>query len=384
MLVNAGRGAQAFGIFLIVLMLDDLFFTVLFPGANHGLVRMLINRVGWRVFATISQLVGKYRHAVLSFAGPVLITAHIVVWVVLFIAGYGLVYWPVLGNAIHGISGINASSFIAAVYYSGFDFTTLGTGGIVPLTGPYRLLTITEAVLGFSTITLVLTYFQSVYSAIVGRNAFVLGLHSSTARTGSPAELLVGIGPAGDFSTATVALSRMGSDLLHVFESHRAYPILRYFHFPSGYKSLPYMLFVMLDTAALIRSALDPSQYRSVIESSATTQVWEGGLHEIDELLATLIPRRLYNETKRSDSEREAWWADHYRQARTRLEEAGISTEPDVEHGTRRYIELRRHYDAQIVALTRYLRYPLADVFQTLSDAEGRKHQRNEQTLSAR
>lgn len=59
-------------------------------------------------------------------------------------------------------------------YYSGYSLTTLGTGDIVPKTATYRLLTVLEAVLGFSTFTRTLTYFLSVYSALRQRNVFAL------------------------------------------------------------------------------------------------------------------------------------------------------------------------------------------------------------------
>jgi len=50
----------------------------------------------------------------------------------------------------------------------------------VPATGLWRILTIVDTASGFVTISMVITYFLSVYGNLGSRNAFALGLHHRT------------------------------------------------------------------------------------------------------------------------------------------------------------------------------------------------------------
>lgn len=117
------------------------------------------------------------------------------------------------------------TDFVTAIYYSGYTVTTLGTGELTPQTSTYRLLMILEAVLGFSVLTMTLTYFESVYNHLIERNTFALSLHHRTARTVDAAELLARIGTSGDFdSSARQDISNMAQKLLNILESHHSYP----------------------------------------------------------------------------------------------------------------------------------------------------------------
>lgn len=127
-------------------------------------------------------------------------------------------------------TGSTPTDFVTAIYYSGYTLTTLGTGELTPQTSTYRLIMILEAVLGFSVLTMTLTYFESVYSHPIERNTFALSLHHRTARTADAAELLASIGSSEDFdSSVRQDISNMAQKLLNILESHHSYPTLGYF-----------------------------------------------------------------------------------------------------------------------------------------------------------
>src|SRR4051794_17079420 len=139
-----------------------------------------------------------------------------------------MIYKPALGTAITASSGPTRPDWATAIYYSGFNVTTLGVGNVAANTGPYRLLTIIEAGQGGAFFGMVITYFLSVYSDLSSRNAFAQGLHHLTGRTGSAAELLARLADGADLETAGRHLSSKAEFLRQIYQTHRFYPILRY------------------------------------------------------------------------------------------------------------------------------------------------------------
>lgn len=192
-----------------------------------------------------------------------------------------------------------------------------------------------------------------VYSALVRRDTFGLSLEYRSGATGDPAELLALLGPNGDFSGSRQALSGIGASVLDVFESANTYRVLRYFHHHRNCNALPRILLMALETATLIRSALHPEVYRTLVNSAAVAELWGGGLNVLNELSRSFLPRDLIEETHLPEQE----WRGRYDRAAACLRAAGIETEPDREAGVRRYIALRRQWNAPVVALALYLQY---------------------------
>jgi hypothetical protein len=150
--------------------------------------------------------------------------------------GFALIFWSALGTEIQADKGPTPTDFITALYLSGYSLTTLATGDITPQTSTYRFLMILEAALGFSVLTVTLTYLQSVYSQLIQRNTFALSLHHRTARTADAAELLARMGASGDFdSSARQDIANMAEKLLNILESHHSYPSLGYFRWQASY-----------------------------------------------------------------------------------------------------------------------------------------------------
>jgi len=285
--------------------------------------------------------------------------------------GFAFIDWPVLGSAIRASAGPTPTGFATALYYSGYALTTLGTGDIVAHTALYRLLMVLEAVIGFSTVTMTLTYFLSVYNALTRRTTFAVSLHYRTAGTGDAAVLLALLGPGGDFSGSTQDLAEMARSLVSVLESHRSYPVLRYFHFCHTYDAVPRLLLVSLDTATLIKSALPPEVYRTLVDSAALAELWGGGLHVLHELSNSLLPGGAPAPTDAPESEQA--WRERYVRAVARLRAAGIATTPDDEAGGRRYSALRREWNPAIAALAAYMAYDWSAV----APADSGQHSRN-------
>jgi len=312
--------AQVIGMGLVLLAIADIYMTVLYPRGDKGIVSLPLSRGLWQLFRLIARATPKNRNSILSYMGPTLMVVTIVVWILLYLIGFALIYWPALGSEIQMESGETPTDFLAAIYYSGFTFSTLGTGDITPQTNTYRLLMILQALLGFSTLTMTLTYLESVYSQLIQRNVFALNLHQRTARTADAAEMLARFGSSGSFdSSVHQNLTNMTKDLLNILESHHSYPALGYFRMTEVYYALAQMTWVVMDTVTLIRSALNEENYRSLVHSSSVTELEEGGMQFLMELSNSFIPRHPI-----LASGAEQMWRERYDHAVQRLETAGI------------------------------------------------------------
>ncbi len=237
--------AQLAGTGLVFLALTDIYMTVLYPKGGRGVISVPLSRGIWCIFRLTARGIPKncvhaqrllVRDRLLSYTGPSLLVATVVVWVSLLTIGFALIFWSALGTEIQADKGPTPTDFITALYLSGYSLTTLATGDITPQTSTYRFLMILEAALGFSVLTVTLTYLQSVYSQLIQRNTFALSLHHRTARTADAAELLARMGASGDFdSSARQDIANMAEKLLNILESHHSYPSLGYFRWQASY-----------------------------------------------------------------------------------------------------------------------------------------------------
>jgi len=358
--VTSARGVvQACGGLLVCLVLADVFFTVLFPASGRGPLRRPLSRWTWRGFAAVARRCSRAsRRGLLGYSGPAQIVITVLVWIVLLVLGWALLFQPALGAGVVAASGPTDTGWATALYFSGFSLTTLGTGDVVPVTAAYRLLTVAEAGIGFTVFTLVLTYFMSVYGAITARKAFASSLYQRTYGTGASVQLLVGLAGDGALPDAREQLSQIAGFLAHTLETHRSYPVLRYFHFRQERYALPQMLLVALDAAALVRSALDPDRYRALIRSAAVFELSAAGV----ELLEELDPKA-HEESPSPAVERR--WEQHFAQAADELRAAGLQVVPDLRAGAKEYAALRQRWDAPLRALAHAMIYDWAEIEHT-------------------
>ncbi len=350
--------AKIVGMGLVLLALIDLYLTVLYPRLSSGILSLPLGKGIWCLFKRAARFLPVKGKRLLSHAGSILLIVIVVVWISLLISGFALIVWPDLGSAIQASQGQTPTDFGTALYYSGYSLTTLGVGDLVPKTHLYRLLTILEAALGFSVFTLTITYLLSVYSALIRRNNFALTLHHRTAGTVDAAELLARFGAGGTLSGIQQDISNMASDLMHLLESQHSYPVLLYFRFRQTYYALPRMLYLSLDTATLIKSALNPEDYRSLVHSTAVAQLWGGTLQLLTEVSGAFLPKGRPN----INEQQEQAWRQRYYRAVEKLRTEGIATVSDLEDGANSYIELRRKWQPDLAALSAYMAYEWSEV----------------------
>lgn len=348
---------QAMGLMLVLVTLIDIFLTVLYARTGVGLLTPRLNRGVWRLFRHLDSALTSSDHRLLTYCGPTLLVLIAGLWVGLLIIGFALIAWPALGTGIQASQGRTPTDLATALYYSGYTLTTLGTGDIVPTTSLYRILMVIEAIIGFSVLTMTLTYFLSVYSALVRRNSFALSLHHQTSDMADAAELVARLGSNGDFSGARQSINSMASDLLNLLESHHSYPVLHYFRFREPYYALPRLALLAMDAATLIKSALDEEAYRSLTRSAAVTHLFNGGLHLLKELSQSFLPAGEPSDSPCLDHETTHAWRERYQRAVERLSAEGIATARDPVAGGDHYLALRQQWDGYVWAFADQLAF---------------------------
>ncbi|MGL4622482.1 ion channel [Chroococcidiopsis sp.] len=135
---------------------------------------MTLNRGIWYFLRLVTQVIPSKSDRLLAHSGSIMIVAILAVWAASLMSGFALIIFPELGSAIQASEGQTPTDFITPLYYSGFSFTTLGTGDLVPKTATYRLLTLLKAAPEFSSFTITITYLLSVYNALITRNTLFL------------------------------------------------------------------------------------------------------------------------------------------------------------------------------------------------------------------
>lgn len=346
------------GTLLLLIVLLDVYLTVLYARSGAGIFTPRLCTLTWKVFCLTSKPFGEAGKRFLSFCGPTLLVLIGTCWVGGLLLGFGLIVWPRLGTEMISNQGDTPRDFWTAVYVSGYYLTTVGNGDMRPLSGDLKVLMVADSVFGISVITLMLTYFMQIYSALQRRTTFALKLHKGTRGTGDAVEIIAGIGADGNFEGARGELTVIADELLQVYESYHFYETLIFFRFHEALYSLPRAALVVLDLASLLRTAIDQEQYKYLVDSMPAEQLWQGGTHSLVELSRMFLPPRgdmtARDEPTAVEKER---WQLRYASAVARLRAAKIKTPADEKAGAQAYFELRSHWNSRIAGFSNYLRY---------------------------
>ena len=252
----------ATGVAVLLLLVMDIFITVLHHWGGQGPVGKRFVRGVWRgaVAATSGLSPGK-RRKVLGRVGPALIPVMLVLWAMMAVLGFALLYLPWMPAGFSADSSIPApDSFGDAVYLSGVTFFTLGYGDVVPTTTGLRALAFVQAGSGFALVTLALSYFLSVYAAYTRQKVLAESLFYQSGGT-ADAAMVIGRHLAGGVPPGPLHgdLARLRDALAEIRSQYANYSIMHYFVPSDPERSLLRVLFVLHDLALLLDVALDAS-----------------------------------------------------------------------------------------------------------------------------
>jgi len=374
-----------FGALLIVLVLLDVFLTVLYARIGAGIFSHQLACWTWKLFRAISRPFPRWRDQALSFCGPVIIVLMVFVWVFGVMAGIALIVQPKLGTSVASTTPGTPQprGFITALYIAGDAMTTVGSAEYRPQTPFFRMLFTFGSVVGFAMITLTLTYLLEIYNALQARNTFAVKLHHASGDSGDAAELIAGVGPRGQFQAGYAHLTEMSAEMIHLFEAHHFYAVLLYFRFREPQYALSRMALLTLDAVTLIKSALDDEELGWLKESAAVAQLWRSTMSLLTELATVFLPQGMPQEPEPDEATRRRW-IERYHRGLDRLKAARIKTIRDERRGEEIYIALRARWDRYLRAFAEHMMHPMDQV--DLVGADPRRSERRpefEQRLRA-
>lgn len=346
------RLEQGLGAMLVLATLLDMFLTVLYARMGYGILGIPFARLTWRGFRLTARLFRDPR-LLMSLCGPTILVVLVAVWSAMLALGAALLMHRALGTGIvlQGEGTPTPTDFVSALYAAGNSVSVVGTSEFGPATSGWRIVVLFFSFVGVGTLSLVVTYFTQLYTALGERNTLGLKMHLLSAETGDAAEIIAGLGPEGRFEPAFSTFAEMAAELSKVKEAHHLYPVLFYYRFHEPFYAVSRVALLALDTATLLTTALRGKDSTWVRESAAVVQLRLAALHLTRTLQETFLDG-LHDPTH-PDAETEARWKQRFHAAVRRLREAGIETcsGADEEASALRYVELRAGWEAHVEEL---------------------------------
>jgi hypothetical protein len=351
---------------LLVLIIFDVYATVLHSSARYGPVGESLNRSVWRATRGAAfRLSRAGRHRLLNMVGPLLLPLLIVVYILLLVLAFALIYYPHIPDNFAISEAHRAPGWVDAVYFSGCTLTTVGYGDVVPRTAALRFIALFEAASGLVVISLAITYMLTVYTALERKRSVALSLYHQAGEGADVAGLIAHHFVEGRFYGLRDALRTVTRDLQGMLESHIDHPVIHYFHPVEVYKSTPRVLFLLLETCTVIRAALDREQNQDLRNYPEVRTLEAGVRHVLKQLVDSLDlerrerPRRPTEYEARDDSRR---WRRRYDETVARLRECGIQTRSDAEQGWEEYRAQREEWESKLRRLALHLGYDWEEV----------------------
>ena len=322
---------QALSALLVLVVLLDIFLTVLHARIGTGLGSEKLARLTWRLFCGLGKLLGPRRGKILSFCGLLIVVLLVLAWASALTLGAALVMCPMLGTSIRASSGDTPTDFTAALY-AGSSMAIEGASDFTPHTSVARLLFLFNSLVGASILSLTLSYLVQVYSALQRRNALGLKVGLLTAGTGDAAELVAGLEPRGIqrrvLEPGGARSRRDGRE-----GSTPLLPRTFYFRFPEVRYSVSRISLVALDAVTLIRTVLDDERYGCLKETASVTQLWHASMMLLTTLEGAFLPGGLPDATEPPDEQTVERWRERYAAAAARPRQANIQTASDKRTG---------------------------------------------------
>ena len=346
------------GLSILALVVYDVYATILHARARSGPIGETLNRTIWWAARWLAfKLSRPRRHRLLNTIGPLLQPLLIIIFIGLLALGFALIYYPRMPANFTVHAEAASSPLMASLYFSGTTLTTVGYGDIAPHTTGMRLTALFEAASGFALISLAITYLITVYSALERKRAVAISFYHQAEEGANVAAFITHHFVAGRFFGLELTLRMATRDLQELLESHVEHPVIHYFHPVEVYKSLPRVLFLALETCAVIRSCLDEDEYQQTCYHPDVRTLEASSRHVLRELLSSLELERRAARRKETSFEESKRWKHRFEQTMRLLEEAGIKTRPDKGAAWEFYRARREEWEAQLQRFSLYLGY---------------------------
>ena len=311
----------------------------------------------------------KRRHVVLSAVGPLLLPILGAVLITILIVGFGLIYLPRLQTGFI-YSVLDGHSWDDAFYFSGITLLTIGYGDITPHAGALRLAAMMEGVAGIAVLSLATAYLLTVYGAVERKRAAALAFYHQAGRGADVASFIAHHFRRGGFIGLEDIIRTGARELQVLMEAHIEHPVIHYFHSETRAKSLPRMIFILMEAATIIETCLDPAAHAGVCDHPDVVTLRESALAVIDELVVVLQLEKKADEPLVSGSSDRVRHRRCFRRSMRRLAAVGITTRADAA-AFGGYVSARERWERKLACVSTFLGYDWDEISgdQDLDDA---------------
>ena len=244
------------GIVLLAIVLLDAFETIILPRqvTRRWRLTRLFYRATWFPYIRFANLLPvRRRERMLSFFGPLSLLFLLTMWGILLVLGFGALHF-----ADHSVSApTQLARFGLSLYYSGTTLFTLGLGDLSPHSAFARLLTVSEAFLGFGFLAVVVGYFPVLYQAFSRREVQISLLDARAGSPPSATEFLRRHAGDNGYEELHNMLKDWERWSAEIMESHLSYPVLCFFRSQHDNISWLSALATILDASALVLVGID-------------------------------------------------------------------------------------------------------------------------------
>jgi Ion channel len=346
------------GCSILFLVGFDVYGTILHARARSGPVSETLNRGVWRLTRSLAfRLSRGRRHQLLNAVGPLLLPTLIAILIALLMFGFALIYWPHLPEDFSVDEKAKSPRWIEALYFSGITLTTLGYGDIAPRSTAMRLVALSESSVGLFSISLAVTYLITVAGALERKRIVASSFYHQAEEGADAASFIARHFVNGKFYGLENIFAQAARDLRGLLESHVEHPVIHYFHPIEVHKSLPRILFLVLETSSILQCCVDAEKYPETCRRPEVRTLDETARYVLGQLVVFLGLVGASEYLEEAPVAEPARWQVRYRQTMMRLSEAGIQVRADSAVGLRRYYENRLYWEKRLGLFSRFLGY---------------------------
>jgi len=321
------------GLIVAAVTLNDVFGTVIVPGASHTSLRIARRLV--LLLLPIWKAVRGRRRALSGTFAPIVLVGSFVIWMALLTLGFGLMAYGLRSEFEPSLR-----SFGEAVYVVGSAIVTIGSGETSPQ-GFARALVVGAGFCGLAVMTMAVTYLLEVQDSIAKRDTGIMKLNTSAGEPPSAVALLERYAAIRNQAEISDALREARNWCATVRQSHAAHPSLIYFRTERTGAGWPAALGALLDLALIAEQCLaDDALYGPAI------LLRDDGVRVATELAAMVKLKPKAAQTSEAD----------LREAAGRLANAGYTLRADIDFAT--LAEERAQAQSAVAAMADHLGQP--------------------------
>ncbi len=242
------------GIFLIFYIFKDVLLTT-YSMEGGGPMTDYFLKNSWKLFLWIGGYNG--RHKLLNLAGMFMMISLIVLWSAGLWLGAFLLFASNPDSVLHSDT-LLPTGLWEKLYFSGYILTTMGLGDYVPYNTSWGIISVFFSFFGLLFITLMVSYALPVLSNIITKKQLSLFIQNLGA---TPVELLVYFWNGKDFSSLKDVSKELQKRILIIGQSHKAYPILHYFHANRKEESLVITLCLIDEALSILLDNVSSDQW---------------------------------------------------------------------------------------------------------------------------